>query len=74
MSKRRFHNNRWTHFLLFQDEIGNLSLPLQTKLLKYLDDKEKCKSDREMATYLKISQSTVVRKMKKYGMSYDVMR
>jgi len=60
--------------LLFQDEIGNLSLPLQTKLLKYLDDKEKCKSDREMATYLKISQSTVVRKMKKYGMSYDVMR
>ncbi|MBN1999088.1 excisionase family DNA-binding protein, partial [candidate division KSB1 bacterium] len=34
----------------------------------------KCKSTREMADYLGISQSTVVRKVRKHKISYDVMQ
>ncbi|HPQ45571.1 MAG TPA: sigma 54-interacting transcriptional regulator [Syntrophales bacterium] len=35
---------------------------------------KKCRSTREMADYLGVSQSTVVRKVKKHNISYDMMQ
>ena len=58
-----------------EDRPPNLTSQICIREREILRDAiKKCKSTREIATYLKISQSTVVRKMKKHGMSYSVMQ
>jgi len=58
-----------------EDKHQNLTSQIYIREREILKDAIKqCKSTREIATYLKISQSTVVRKMKKHGMSYGVMQ
>jgi len=61
--KRITHGKERSHFLGLSNEV----LTLEKDLLK--GAMVRCKSTREMASYLRVSQPTVVRKMKRHGLS-----